>query len=61
MFDFSNFEKGHVLHSKDFKKIPFFLKLLCPKTVYLDKLIALRSKVYAYDAGKDYNNKLKGI
>ena len=62
MFDFSNLNKQHKLFSNDFKKIPGYLKIETPKSIYIDKFVCLRSKCYAYTTQLDgYENKLKGI
>ena len=62
LFDFSNLNKEHILFSNDFKKIPGYLKLETPKSIYIDKFVCLRSKCYAYISQLDgYENKFKGI
>ena len=62
MFDFSNLNKEHKLFSNEFKKIPGYLKIETPKSLYIDKFVCLRSKCYAYTTQLDgYDNKLKGI
>ena len=62
MFDFSNLDKNHILYSNVFKKIPGYLKIETPKSIYIDKFICLRSKCYAYMTQLDgYENKFKGI
>ena len=62
MFDFSNLNKEHKLFSNDFKKIPGYLKIETPKSLYIDKFVCLRSKCYAYTTQSDgYQNKFKGI
>ena len=60
-FDFSNLNKVHQLYSNEFKKIPGYLKIKTPKTLYINKFVCLRSKVYVYKRVDDYDNKLKGI
>ena len=61
-FDFSNLNKDHKLFSNEFKKIPGYLKIETPKSIYIDKFVCLRSKCYAYTTQFDGNgNKLKGI
>ena len=62
MFDFSNLNKEHKLFSNEFKKIPGYLNIETPKSLYIDKFVCLRSKCYAYTTNLDgYNNKFKGI
>ena len=62
IFDFSNLNKEHQLFSNEYKKIPGYLKIETPKSLYIDKFICLRSKCYAYTTQLDgYNNKFKGI
>ena len=62
MFDFSNLNKEHILFSSEFKKIPGYLKIETPKSLYIDKFVCLRSKCYAYMTKLDGNdNKFKGI
>ena len=62
MFDFSNLNKEHKLFSNEFKKIPGYLKIETPKSLYIDRFVCLRSKCYAYTTQLDgCDNKLKGI
>ena len=62
IFDFSNLNKDHQLFSNEYKKIPGYLKIETPKSLYIDKFICLRSKCYAYITQLDgYENKFKGI
>ena len=62
MFDFSNLNKEHKLFSNEFNKIPGYLKIETPKSLYIDKFVCLRSKCYAYTIQLDgYENKFKGI
>ena len=62
MFDFSNLNKEHKLFSSEFEKIPGYLKIETPKSLYIDKFVCLRSKCYAYMTKLDGNdNKFKGI
>ena len=62
LFDFSNLSKEHKLFSNEYKKIPGFLKIETPKSLYIDKFVCLRSKCYAYTTQLDgYENKFKGI
>ena len=62
IFDFSNLNKEHKLFSNEYKKIPGYLKIETPKSLYIDKFVCLRSKCYAYTTQSDgYQNKFKGI
>ena len=62
MFDFSNLNKDHKLFSNEFKKIPGYLKIETPKSLYINNFVCLRSKCYAYTTDLDgYSNKFKGI
>ena len=62
IFDFSNLSKEHKLFSNEYKKIPGYLKIETPKSLYIDKFVCLRSKCYAYMSKLDgYENKFKGI
>ena len=62
LFDFSNLSKDHQLFSNEYKKIPGYLKIETPKSLYIDKFVCLRSKCYAYTSQLDgYENKFKGI
>ena len=62
MFEFSNFDKEDKSFSNEFKKIPGYLKIETPISLYIDKFVCLRSKYYAYIAELDGNaNKLKVI
>ena len=45
LFDFSNLNKDHKLYSDDFKKVPGYLKIETPKTLYINKFGCLRSTV----------------
>ena len=62
IFDFSNLNKEHDLFSNEFNKIPVFLKIETPKSLYIDELVCLRSKCNSYTTELDSNyNTLKGI
>ena len=62
LFDFSNLNKEHKLFSNDYKKIPGYLKIETPTSLYTNKFVCLRSKCYAYTTDIDRNvSKLKGF
>ena len=62
MFVFSNLNKEHKLTSNEFKKIPGYLEIETPKSLYIDRFVCLRIKCYAYTTQLDgCDNKLKGI
>ena len=43
------------------EKIPGYLKMETPKSLYLDKFVALKSKAYSYIAEEKNVNILKGV
>ena len=61
LFDFSNLKKNHEMFSNRSKKVVGKFKIETPKIVFIDELIALRSKCYAFKCGDDSKNKLRGI
>ena len=61
IFDFSNLDKNHELFSNKNKKVIGFFKIETPKSIWIDKFVCLRSKMYAFKCGNDSKNKLKGI
>ena len=60
-FDFSNLDKNHELFSNRNKKVIDKFKIETPKSIWIDKFVCLRSKMYAFKCGDDSKNKLKGI
>ena len=63
IFDFSNIDANHELYSENNKKVLGKFKIETPKNIFIDELIELRSKMYAFkckDREED-KNKLKGI
>ena len=63
IFDFSNLDKNHELYSEKNKKIIGKFKNECPKNIWIDEFVCLRSKAYSFKCkNKDESkNKIKGI
>ena len=61
LFDFSNLDENHELFSNKNKKVIGKFKNECPKNIWIDEFICVRSKMYAFKCGNDSKNKLKGI
>ena len=61
IFDFSYLDENHELFSNKNKKVIGKFKTETPKNIWIDELICLRSKMYAFKCGNDSTNKLKGI
>ena len=61
IFDFSNLDKNHELFSNKIKKVIGKYKIETLKNFWIDELICLRSKMYAFKCGNDSKNKLKGV
>ena len=61
IFDFSNLDKNHKLFSNKNKRCIGYSKIETPKAIWIDELVCLRSKMYAFKCGNDSKNKLKGI
>ena len=62
MFDFSNLNEDHKLFSNEFNKIPHYIKIETPKSLYMNNFVCLRSKCYAYTTELGGNDsKLKRI
>ena len=61
IFDFSNLDENHELFSNKNKKVIGKFKNECPRNIWIDEFICLRSKMYAFKCGDDSKNKLKGI
>ena len=61
IFDFSNLDENHELFSNKNNKVIGKFKNECPRNLWIDEFICLRSKMYAFKCGDDSKNKLKGI
>ena len=61
IFDFSNLEKSHEIFSNKNEKVIGKFKTETPKNVWIEEIVCLRSKMYAFKCGDDSKNKLKGI
>ena len=53
--------ENHELFSKKNRKILGKFKIETTKNIWIDEIICLRSKMYAFKSGDDSKNKLKGI
>ena len=60
LFNFSNLDENHEIFSNE-KYIFAFFKIYIPKSIWIDKFICLRSKMYAYKCRNDSKNKLNGF
>ena len=63
IFDFSNLDENHELYSEKNKRIPGKFKNECPKNIWIDEFICLRSKAYSFKCKDNIEskNKTKGI
>ena len=61
VFDFSNLDENHELFIEKNKKRVGFFKIETPKSIWIDKFVCLRSKIYSFKCGEHSKNKLKGI
>ena len=61
IFDFSNLDKNHELFSNKNKKVIGKFKTETPKNIWIDEIVCLRSKMYAFKCGDDSKSKLKGV
>ena len=61
LFDFSNLNETYEFFGNKNKKNIGKFKIETPKNLWIDKFIALRSKMYAFKCGDGSKNKLKGI
>ena len=61
IFDLSNLDENHELFSNKNKKVVGKFKNECPRNIWIDEFICLRSKMYVFKCGNDSKNKLKGI
>ena len=52
-FDFSNLHENHVLFSNKNKKVVNKFKIETPKNIWIDELVALRSKKFAFKCGDE--------
>ena len=60
-FDFSNLNDNHEVISNENKKIVGKFKIETPKSIWIDELVCLRSKMYAFKCGDDSKSKVKGV
>ena len=61
VFGFSNLNVNQKLNSNEIRKLPDFLKIEVPETVYQEKLMVLRAKAYSLNVNDTNKNTLKGI
>ena len=63
IFDFSNLDKNHELYSNKNEKVIGKFKIETPKSIWIDKFVCLRSKMYAFKCKDEIEDKkkLKGI
>ena len=61
IFDSSNLDENNELFSNKNKKVIGKFKNECPRNIWIDEFICLRSKMYAFKCGNDSKNKLKGV
>ena len=61
IFDFSNLDENHELFSNKNKKLIGKFQMETPKSIWIDKFVCLRSKMYAFKCGDDSKNKSKSV
>ena len=61
IFDFSNLDETHELFSNKSNKVIGIFKKETPKTIWVEKFVCLRSKMYSFKSGDDSENKFWGI
>ena len=61
MFDFSNLDENHEIFSNKNKKVIGKFEIETPENVWINELVSLRSKMYAFECGNESKNKKKGI
>ena len=61
IFDFSNLDKNHEIFSYKNKKALSIFKIGTPKSIWIDEIVCLRSKMYVFKCGDDSKIKLKGV
>ena len=63
IFDFSNLDESHEIFSNKNKKIIGNFKSECPKNIWIDEFVCLRSKAYSFKCkdNVESKNKIKGI
>ena len=54
-------DENHELFSNKNKKVIVKFKIETPKSIYIDEIVRLRSKMYAFKCVDDSKKKLKGI
>ena len=61
LFDFSNLNENHELFSNKNDKVMVKFKIELPKTIWIDKFVCLRSKMYSLKCADDSKNNIKVI
>ena len=61
IFDFSFLDKNHELINNKNEKVVGEFKLETPKKIWIDEFVCLRSKMYSFNCGDDFKNKLEGV
>ena len=63
IFDFSNLAENHELYSEKNKKVVGKFKNKCPRKIWIDEFICLRSKTYSFKCKDNIESKkkIKGI
>ena len=59
IFDFSNLDESHELFSNINKKVIGKFKNECPKNIWIDEFVCLRSKAYSFKCKNDIEKKIK--
>ena len=61
--DFSNLDENHEIYKNKNKQIIGRLKIECPKNIWIDEFVSLRSKAYSFKCRNNTanQNKIKGI
>ena len=60
-FDFSNLNENHEIYNNRIKKVFGNFKTKFLKNLWIDEVVCLRIKMYAFKGGEDSKNNFKGI
>ena len=61
LLNFSNLSENHELFSNKNKKLFVKIKIETPKSIWIDELVWLRNKMYAFNCGDDSKDNIKGV
>ena len=61
LLNFSNLSENHELFSNKNKKLFVKIKMETPKSIWIDELVCLRNKMYAFNCGDDSKDNIKGV